>query len=31
MTNFEKSNVAVALNVLYAKKEKLYPGLSFET
>ena len=24
--NFEKNNVAIALNVLYAKKEKIYPA-----
>ena len=23
---FEKNNVTIALNVLYAKKEKIYPG-----
>ena len=24
--NFEKNNIAIALNVLYAKKEKIYPA-----
>ena len=25
-TKFEKNNITIALNVLYAKKEKIYPA-----